>query len=83
MTGKLEARFPVGTGGGGSGVRDMVPLSLGNLGVKFSETSFLLFKTYILPKSVVVIFRQHFTTFNSNNLALSSMFSFQSAWGRK
>ena len=30
---------------GGSGVRDMVPPSLGNVGTKFSQTSILHFKT--------------------------------------
>ena len=49
MAGKPEAQFPVGGGGGGEwggGVRDMALLSLGNSGAKFSETSFLHFKTY-------------------------------------
>ena len=31
---------------GGSGVRDITPLSLGNLTAKFSETSFPYLKTY-------------------------------------
>ena len=31
---------------GGSGVRDIAPLSLGNLTAKFSETSFPYLKTY-------------------------------------
>ena len=35
-----------GWGEGGSGVRDMAPPSLGNLGATFSETSFPYFKTY-------------------------------------
>ena len=52
MSSKPEAQFPVGgagEGGGeaGGGVRDMALLSLGNLGAKFSETSFLHFKTYL------------------------------------
>ena len=50
MAGKPEAQFPVERGGGGGewggGVRDMALLSLGNSGAKFSETSFLHFKTY-------------------------------------
>ena len=41
MASKPEAQFPVG-----GGVRDMALLSLGNLGAKFPETSFLHFKTY-------------------------------------
>ena len=36
-----------------------------------------------LCKSAVVIFRQQFKTFNSNNFTLSSMFSFQNAWPEK
>ena len=42
-----EAHFPGGRGGGGgNGLRDMAPPSRGNLGAKFSETSFPHFKTY-------------------------------------
>ena len=45
IAGKAKDRctFP---GAGGSGVRDMTPPLLGNLGAKFSETSFPHFKTY-------------------------------------
>ena len=35
-------------GVGGSGVQDMAPPLLGNLGAKFSETSFSHFKTYFM-----------------------------------
>jgi len=69
-------------GEGDSGVRDMAPLSLRNLGAKFSDTSFPHFKTYF-TQSTVVTFRQQLKTFNSNNFTLSSMFSFQNAWPRK
>ena len=37
----------------------------------------------ILRKSAVVIFRQQFKTFDSNNFALSSMLSFQNVWPMK
>ena len=72
----------VGGEGGGSGVRDMAPLLLGNLKAKFSETSFLPFKTY-LRKSAIFILRQQFKMCNSNNFTPSSMFSLQNAWPRK
>ena len=39
-------RGALSRGEGGIGVRDMAPPSLGNLGAKFSETSFPHFKTY-------------------------------------
>ena len=51
----------------------------GNLGARSSETSFPHFKT-ILLKSAVVIFRQQFKAFNSNNFTLSSTSSVQNAW---
>ena len=35
-------------GGGGSGVRDMAQLTLGNLEAKFSDMSFALFKAYFM-----------------------------------
>ena len=35
-------------GGGDIGVRDIAPPSLGDLGAKFSETSFPHFKTYFM-----------------------------------
>ena len=41
-----EEHFPGGWGGGGHGLMDMAPPSRGNLGAKFSETSFPHFKTY-------------------------------------
>ena len=56
------------SGGGGSGVRDKAPPSRGNLGAKFSETSFPHSKTYftqigrcyfsttILKRSISIIF---------------------------
>ena len=34
----------------------------------------------VLCKSAIVIFRQPFKMFDSNNFTLSSMFSFQNAW---
>ena len=37
----------------------------------------------ILRKSAIVIFRQQFKTFDSNNFTLSSMFSFQHVWPMK
>ena len=43
---------------------------------KLSEMSFLPF----LRKSAVVILRQQFKMFDSNNFTLSSMFSFQNTW---
>ena len=62
------------------GGREIVdPPSPGNLGAKFSETSFPQFKTY-LCKLAEVIFRQQFKMFGSNNFTLSLMFSFQNAW---
>ena len=51
----------------------------GNLGARSSETSFLILRP-ILLKSAVVIFRQQFKTFDSNNFTLSSTFSVQNAW---
>ena len=57
-------------GGGRLGVRDnffLAPLSLGNLGAKFSETSFLYFKTYFMQNGIVIFkCRQQFETFKSN-----------------
>ena len=38
-------------GGGGSGVRDMAPPSLRNLGAKFSETPFPNLKIYFMEIS--------------------------------
>ena len=68
----------------GSGVRDMGPPLLGNLGAKFSETSFPHCKTYFyLRKSAVATFTQQFKTIDSNNFTLPSMFSFQNAWSKK
>ena len=58
-------------GGGGSGVRDMVSPSLGNLGAKFSETSFPHFTAPFRQTSRCLIFRQEFKTFDSNNYTLS------------
>ena len=34
----------------------------------------------VLRKSAVLIFRLQFKTFNSNNITLFSMFSFQNTW---
>ena len=58
-------------GGGGSGVRDMVSPSLGNLGAKFSETSFPHFTAPFRQTGRCLIFRQEFKTFDSNNYTLS------------
>ena len=60
---------------GGSGVKDMAHPHFGNLGAKFSPKFPQL--RPVLRKLGVVIFRQLFKTFNSNNFTLSSMFSFQ------
>ena len=54
-------------------MRDMTPLLLGNLGAKFSETSFPHFWT-ILCK-LAVIFGQQLITFNSNSLCLQRSLS--------
>jgi len=43
--------FLRGGGEGGSGVRDMALPLLGNLGAKFSETSFPHFKPYFMQIS--------------------------------
>ena len=61
-------------GGRCSEVRDMDPPSLGNLGAKYSHIL-----RPILRKSAVVIFRQQFKAFDSNNFTMSLMFSFQNA----
>ena len=55
--------------GGGFGVRDMAPPK--------EKQSFLKrhFKTYF-TQIVIVIFRQHFETFDPNNFTLSLMFSY-------
>ena len=45
IAGKAKDRGAFFRGQGGSGVRDMAPPLLGNLGAKFSETSFPHFKT--------------------------------------
>ena len=37
----------------------------------------------ILCKSAIIIFRQPFKMFDSNNFTLSTMFSFQNAWPLK
>ena len=58
-----EANFLGGEGG--SGVRDIAPPLLGNLGAKFSEMSFPDLRP-ILCKSAVIIFRQQFKVFDSN-----------------
>ena len=59
-------------GQGGSGVRDMTPPLLGNLGAnKFSERHSLIFSP-ILCKSPVVTFTQLFKTIDSNTCTLSS-----------
>ena len=58
-------------GGGSSGVRDMVSPSLGNLGAKFSETSFPHFTAPFRQTGCCLIFRQEFKTFDSNNYTLS------------
>ena len=50
---------------GGSGVRDMAPPLLGNLGAKFSEMSET--PTCILRKSAFVTFTQQFKAIDSKN----------------
>ena len=50
---------------------------LGNLGAKFSDTSFPHFTTYSTQMSRYYCLRQHFKTFDSSNFTLSSMISFQ------
>ena len=58
----------------------MAPPSLGNLGAKFSEKCHSLTLRPTLLKSAIVIFRQKFKMFDSNNFtSQSSMFSFQNA----
>ena len=69
----LEAHFP--GEGRGSGEGDIATISLWNLGTKFPETS-----CPHLPKSAAVNFGKQFKMFDSNNLTLSSMLSFQNAW---
>ena len=62
-------------GQGGSGVQDMTPPLLGNLGAnKFSERHSLI-SSPILCNSAVVIFTQQFKTIDSNNFTLSSFSS--------
>ena len=64
----------------------MALLLLGNLGAKFSETSFLRFKTYSVfyaNLSLSSLDNNFVKKFNSNNFTLSSMFSFQSLCSRK
>ena len=64
----------------------MALLLLGNLGAKFSETSFLHFKTYRVfyaNLSLSSLDNNFVKKFNSNNFTLSSMFSFQSLCSRK
>ena len=66
-------------GQGGSGVQDMTPPLLGNLGAdKFSETSFPI-SSPILCKTAVSTFIQQFKTIDYNNFTLSPMFFFQNA----
>ena len=55
-------------------MRDMDPPSLGNLGANYSHIL-----RRILRKSAVVIFRQQFKAFDSNNFTMSLMYSFQNA----
>ena len=52
----------------------MDPPSLGNLGANYSHIL-----RRILRKSAVVIFRQQFKAFDSNNFTMSLMYSFQNA----
>ena len=64
----------------------MALLFLGNLGAKFSETSFLHVKTYSVfyaNLSLSSLDNNFFKKFNSNNFTLSSMFSFQNLCSRK
>ena len=64
----------------------MVLLLLGNLGAKFSETSFLHFKTYSVfyaNLSLSSLDNNFLKKFYSNNFTLSSMFSFQNLCSRK
>ena len=49
-------------------MRDMDPPSLGNLGANYSHIL-----RRILRKSAVVIFRQQFKAFDSNNFTMSLM----------
>ena len=81
MAGKAKkcARGELSLGGGDSGVRDMASTSLWNLGANSLKRHSLILRP-ILRKSAIVIFRQQFKTFDSNNFTLSSMFSFQNAW---
>ena len=65
----------------GSGVWDMAPPLLGNLGAKFSEMSFPHFKTYYTQIGRCYLFNtQQLKMIDSKNFTLSSMSSFQNAW---
>ena len=64
--------FSGGEGLGCSGVRDMDPPSLGSLRAKYSHIL-----RPILRKLAIVIFRQQFKAFDSNNFTMSLMFSFE------
>ena len=64
----------------------MALLLLGNLGAKFSEMSFLHFKTYSVfyaNLSLSSLDNNFLKKFYSNNFTLSSMFSFQNLCSRK
>ena len=64
----------------------MALLLLGNLGAKFSETSFLHFKTYSVfyaNLSLSSLDNNFLKKFYSSNFTLSSMFSFQNLCSRK
>ena len=65
-------------GQGGNGVRDMASPLLGNLGAKFSETSFPHFKTYFAQIGRCCLYTTIFI--DSNNFTWSWFFSFQNAW---
>ena len=77
---KICARGALSWGRGSSGVRDVAPPSLGQLGAKFFEMLFPHFKTYFMQISHCYLWTTIYffcRTFDSNNFTLSSMFSFQ------
>ena len=69
----------LGGGRRGSGVKEMACPRM-----EIQELSSLkhhsLILRPVLRKSAVVIFRQQFKAFNSNNFTVPSMFSFQNTW---
>ena len=61
-------------------MRDKALPSRGNLGAEFSERSFPHSKTYFTQIGRRLFLDNNLKRFVSNNLTLSTMFSFQNAW---